>query len=49
LPTGPHCGGPASEGDQEDPPEQHTVEKRERELPIFTIRTLSPHRLNLDE
>ena len=44
LPTGPDRGGPASEGDREDPQEQHTVEKREREsFQIFTFRTLSSH------
>ena len=32
LPTGPHCGGLASEGDREDPQEQHTMEKRETAL-----------------
>ena len=32
LPTGPHCGGPVSEADREDPQEQHTVVKRKREL-----------------
>ena len=29
LPTGPHCGGSASERDQEGPQEQHKVENRE--------------------
>ena len=48
LPTGPHCGGPTSEGDQENPQEQHTVEKRKREL-LDLLRALSPHGLNLDE
>ena len=43
-----NCGRPASEGDQEDPQEQHTVEKREREsFWIFTIRMLSHHGLYL--
>ena len=35
LPTGPHCGGSASERDQEGPQEQHKVENRE------TFRTIA--------
>ena len=47
LPGGPHHGRSGSEGDREDSQEQW---RKERESYwIFTLRTLSPHGLNLDE